>query len=114
MTREFVDAVRKCLKSGGYARKTDEQESAGTFIVGIRGRIFTVYDDYQVAEPLLDYLAVGCGQDIALGSLFSTEGTSTTPKERVMVALQAAEEFSAAVRSPFLVIGSSEQVDGGR
>jgi hypothetical protein len=44
------------------------------------------------------FTAVGSGHDIAKGSLFSTEGD---PQTRVLLALEAAERFSAAVRAPF-------------
>lgn len=53
MVTTFIDAVRTCLKDGGHARKDSEQEEGGTFLVGIAGRLFTVYSDYQVGESAL-------------------------------------------------------------
>ncbi len=101
MVTEFIDAVRKCLKSGGYARKDKEEELGGTFLVGYKGRLFNIEDDYQVGEAAIGFDAVGCGQDIALGSLYSTVGLE--PEARIKKALEAAERFSAGVRSPFVV-----------
>ena len=37
MVTAFVNAVRECLKTGGYAKKDKEEETAGTFLVGFRG-----------------------------------------------------------------------------
>ena len=37
MTTHFVDAVRKVLKDGGYAKNDNGQERGGTFLVGWRG-----------------------------------------------------------------------------
>lgn len=72
MCTVFIDAVRDCLKAGGYA-------------------------------------AVGCGQELALGALFATEQTSLRPQERLEVALEAAERFSAGVRAPFAYMSSAEE-----
>lgn len=50
MATTFVDAIRDCLKAGGWAQKTEERERGGVFLVGTCGRLFTVEADYQVAE----------------------------------------------------------------
>ncbi|MEU4422862.1 hypothetical protein AB0F81_19715 [Actinoplanes sp. NPDC024001] len=102
MATAFVDALRDCLKSGGWARKEDEQELGGTFLVGVRGRLFAVHDDYQVASAADGYAAVGCGDQAALGALYATGRTGLKPAARIRVALGAAERFSAGVRGPFL------------
>lgn len=106
MSTSFVDAVRACLKAGGYAGKSNEVESGGTFLVAYEGRAFTVYDDYQVAESALPYEAVGCGTDMAMGSLFTTQGGSMAPGARIELALRAAEAFSCGVRGPFVQMTS--------
>lgn len=101
MSTEFVDAVRKCLSSGGYAAKKNEVEEGGTFLVGVKGVLFTVESDFQVGLNHDGYDAVGCGQDLALGSLFTTVGVK--PKARVKAALMAAAHHSAGVAGPFVV-----------
>jgi len=101
MVTLFVDAVRECLKAGGYAKKDKEAEEAGTFLVGHLGRLFCIHDDYQVSESLYNFESVGCGHDIAKGAMFVSDGVS--PKDRIMKALEAAEGFSAGVRRPFIV-----------
>lgn len=102
MSTSFIDAVRTCLKNGGWASKTNENESGGTFLVAYEGRVFCVYGDYQVAESALPYEAVGCGTDTAMGSLFTTQDGPLTPSERITKALEAAATFSCGVRAPFL------------
>jgi ATP-dependent protease HslVU (ClpYQ) peptidase subunit len=98
MCTEFIDAVRECLKKGGYAKKENEVESGGTFLVGYQGRIFIVDSDHQVGEWLDEFTAVGCGADIAIGSLYSTPHQQ--PQDRIELAIKAAERFSAGVRGP--------------
>jgi ATP-dependent protease HslVU (ClpYQ) peptidase subunit len=104
MTTKFVDALRQCLKDGGWARKQEEREEGGTFLVGVRGRLYTIYDDYQVAQAADGFAAVGCGDQIALGALYATAATGMKPRARVKVALRAAERFSAGVRGPFICL----------
>jgi len=99
MATEFVDAVRECLKAGGFARKKDEEETGGTFLVGYRGQLFAVHEDYQVGEPLDGFDAVGSGAELARGALFATRGRA--PRRRIEIALQAAERMNAGVRGPF-------------
>lgn len=102
MTTTFIDAVRECLKSRGYAKKQNEVEEGGTFLVGYKGRLFRVCDDYQVGAPVDGYDAVGCGEDVARGALFATGHLKGHARAEVI--MQAAERFSAGVRGPFHVI----------
>ena len=104
MSTTFVDAVRDCLKSGGWAAKENDREEGGTFLVGVEGRLFAVYDDYQIAKAADGFAAVGCGDQIALGALYATAGAGLSPRRRVLGALAAAERFSAGVRGPFVCL----------
>jgi len=102
MVTDFVNAVRKCLKDGGYAQVDKGEESGGWFLVGIRGRLFKIESDYQVGESVQPYEAVGCGEAYALG-VFSVTHT-VDPEDRIRLALGSAEKFSACVRAPFIVL----------
>lgn len=102
MATTFVDAVRQCLKDGGFATRDKDQEEGGTFLVGVAGRLFTVHDDYQVAEQRHPYAAVGCGADVALGVMYATAHLG--PEHRLQIALDAAERHSAGVRGPFTIL----------
>lgn len=104
MAVTFINEVRKCLKEGGWASKENDQESGGTFLVGYKGRLYHIADDYQVGETPYGFDAVGCGQDFALGALHVLEGQDVDPEEKVRTALLAAERFSAGVASPFTIL----------
>lgn len=102
MVTTFVDGVRESLKKGGFARKKEDvEEIDGSFMVGYRGRLFMVEEDYQIAEAVDGFAAIGCGQEIAQGALCVTQGME--PRKRVRAALDAAERYSAGVRRPFAV-----------
>lgn len=107
MVAEFVEAVRTCLKEGGCSRIENNEESGGTFLVGYKGELFTIHSDFQVARMMNKYHAVGCGADIAKGSLFSSEGIiGMHASDRIRHALRAAETFNAGVRAPFIILQS--------
>ena len=103
MATRFVDAVRQCLKDGGYARKKDEEEIGGTFLVGYKGWLFKIQDDYQVAVSFFRFDVVGCGESYAKGALFAMN-QEYPPEQQVRLALEAAEQFSAGVRRPFTIL----------
>lgn len=104
MSTTFVNAVRDCFKAGGYARKDSEQESAGTFLVGVNARLFEIGPDYQVGESVDPYDACGCGVDVLKGAMFASEGQP--PKVRIRTALAAAERFSGGVCGPFTIVST--------
>jgi ATP-dependent protease HslVU (ClpYQ) peptidase subunit len=106
MSTTFIDALRDCLKTGGWAAKENEREEGGTFLVGVQGELFAVYDDYQVAKAADGFAAVGCGDQIALGALFATADAGLAPRRRVRNALAAAERYSAGVCGPFVCLKS--------
>ena len=98
---DFINAVRECLKGGGYAKKDKDEETAGTFLIGFKGKLFKIDSDYQVGIPVLSFDACGCGEDIALGAMYANY--TLPPIGRITQALEAAEQFSAGVRRPFIV-----------
>ena len=104
MVVDFIDAVRECLRDGGYARKEDEQEQGGNFLVGYAGQLFVIEHDYQVGIMAAGYAAVGSGEQVALGTLYATRGRA--PQKRILLALEAAAHFNAAVRGPFTVLST--------
>ncbi len=99
MATTFVDAVRECLKAGGYATKTNEVETGGLFMVGYKGQLWRIDNDYQVGRAADGYEAIGCGFELAQGAMFAS--THLAGRERIETALAAAERWSAGVRGPF-------------
>jgi ATP-dependent protease HslVU (ClpYQ) peptidase subunit len=111
MVTDFIDAVRQCLKDGGFASKTDEEEVGGTFLVGTRGSLYFVGSDYQVGRAVDGYDAVGCGEDYALGALHALRETGTKastpgPEAQINAALEAASHHSTGVAGPYLVLSA--------
>jgi hypothetical protein len=104
MSTTFIDAIRDCLKAGGWARRDNDREEGGTFLVGVRGRLYSVEEDFQVGQAADGYAAVGSGAAVALGALYASALMPMSPRRRVKVALRAAERFNAGVRGPFVCL----------
>ncbi len=102
MTTTFIDAVRKCLKDGGYAKVQNGVEEGGTFLVGWRGSLYTVESDFQVGRPLEGFEAVGSGFRFAVGVMAAT--SQRKPRERARLALEVAATYDAAVNGPFHLV----------
>ena len=106
----FVDAVRKQLKEGGWAKIENGHESGGEFLVAYDGRLFKVQSDFSVLETLQGFDACGSGEDWALGSLHASQSIrSLSSEKRVIMALTAAETFNPSVAAPFHVTSLNER-----
>lgn len=100
----FIDEVRNCLRTYSYSTVENSVEKGGEFLCGVAGNLYTIYNDFQVAELVCPYQAIGIGGELALGSMYSTTGTDKSPEDRILLALDAAEAFSTGVRRPFTVL----------
>lgn len=105
MCTDFMDAVRKCFREGGYIRHSEEgDELGGQFLVGFGPRLFQVEPDFQIAESANGLYAIGCGADFALGALYAIMkrpmGYPRT-EASVEMALEASANFALGVRGPF-------------
>ncbi|MBC7981493.1 hypothetical protein H7X65_00265 [Candidatus Parcubacteria bacterium] len=103
MVKKFIPALQKCLEAGGFQHKKEGVTRGGTFIVGVAGNLFVIEGDYQVGQSFHDYVAVGCGEQAACGALYATSKIKN-PRERVRIALEAAESCNAGVRAPFKIV----------
>lgn len=101
MVREFMPAAMDCLDAGGWLSVDKGRREGGTFLIGVRGELFGVWDDFQVGRTVNGYQSVGCGDAYALGSLHATAGQK--PLARVRSALAAAAHHSAGVTGPFVI-----------
>lgn len=105
MVTDFIDGVRGCLEAGGWLRTKHERERGGFFLVGVRGQLFRIESDFQVGRDVNGYVALGCGDNLALGSLHATaDMQDVDARDRVRWALEAAAFHSAGVAAPFVIL----------
>jgi len=98
MVTDFIDAVQKCFVEHGFGSKT----SGGNFLVGYNGNLYNIQSDYQVGLSHKAFESVGCGSDLAMGSMYTSSGKK--PEARVLLALETASMFSIGVAAPFVVL----------
>jgi len=111
MVKRFIPAVKSAFKSNAFQRSFDGRDYGGEFLVGYRSELYVIESDYQVARVCQQYYACGCGMDLVLGSLHTTDQYEMPPRERIELALSAAAEFSAGVCEPFHIFCTEKASD---
>ena len=99
----LVEDMRQLFSHYGYTQMDSGKETGGNFLIGYRGSIFLVQPEYDIIEPGFPYYSVGNGDSAAFGVLYATRERRVSPKDRVIMALEAAEMFNAAVRRPWVI-----------
>ena len=103
MRTTFVNAVRQCLKDGGFANVSNNVEQGGTFLIGYKNKMWRMQDDFSVINRT-DYDVVGCGSQAAMGSLYTTKEDLISIEDRINIAMGAAESIMVGVKAPFNII----------
>lgn len=105
LVTDFIPDLRKALKTHGVLKAKDGvDEFSGTFLIGGYGRLFAVWDDFQVQETSKPYMAIGSGGNVAMGVLHATARLDITAAQRVEYALDAAAELTPFVNPPFDIV----------
>ena len=101
MCTDFIDSVKKCFKDNDYAENVKNVITGGTFLVGYRGNLYKICNDFQVSIAIDGYDACGCGESYALGAMRNLTNPNYSPQAILQKALETAEYFSAGVSGPF-------------
>ena len=107
MVTKFVPNIITLFKEGLIDRT--EINRGANFIVGAGNKLFEIQDDYSVLVPSLGFCSVGCGQDIAMGSMVTTKDMDMTVPEKIELALKSAEECSCGVQRPFYIMNTKDE-----
>ena len=106
MVTQFIPKVVKLFKEGIIGEP--ETDRGGSFIVATPRRVFKIQEDYSVLEPELGFCAVGCGEEVAMGSLLTTMAMDMPPNERIVLSLTAAERYCGGGQRPFHILSTGE------
>lgn len=83
----------------------DSTKTGGNFLLGYRGVLYNIESDFQVGIPAEQYDAIGCGEDLARGSVFTSKRNGLKdPTSIITIALEASEKYSAGVQRPFHIL----------
>ena len=103
ITTLLLNDVQKCLIDGIESSTTTNgvaETNNSVALVGYNGNLYEIDPDYSIMTVKDNYMAIGCGKDLALGSLHTSTG-NRNPLERLKMALEAAAYNSWGVEPPF-------------
>lgn len=105
MVTTFIPKVQKIFEQENFIpQHSDVKHGGGSFLVGTRGRLYTVHGDWQCIHQSRGWDAVGCGGSFALGSLYATRSCQHWEISiRINEALACAAYYSGGVKPPFIV-----------
>lgn len=95
LVREVIPWIREQMREAGL-------QKAGRTLVGMRGELWEIQDDFSVIRPDSGYYAIGSGAEYAMGALHALR-QSTFPRNGVDVqallhrAVRAAEYWCPSV-----------------
>lgn len=107
MVKVFIPAIKACFKEGGFQR-TKDGDKGGSFLVGYKGKLYEIEDDYQVAVLRDNIASVGSGSEVAKGAMYGLMNVKMNPADRIKKALEIAAYLNAGVRPPFIIESSKE------
>lgn len=99
---DLVDEIRDCMADAGSLRDSESVESVGVdLLIAYRGQLATIDSGVSVMAPEGKYLAIGSGQDHAMGALYVLEDSDLTAKQKVVRALDSAAFHTLYVHPPY-------------
>jgi len=103
MVTGVADTARRLFKDSGWSHIENNKESGANFLVGYRGRLYAVEDEFSVVRMQQPYWALGVGKVYALAAILTlrSERDDLTPEHQINRALKVASELSIGVHPPF-------------
>jgi len=104
LVKHLIEPFRQTLKDHGFSTVETNEE----MMVGHRGKLYTVYGDFQIQRFVDPFTAIGSADQYALGAMSVLEGVS--PRERIRKALKVAARFQPGnVQPPFTIMRAKEK-----
>jgi len=101
---EFIPLLIETLDKSHYLSSEDGlRKMDGIILLGTHGRLFTIWQNFQVMEYPEEFSVVGSGQYEAQGSLMTTKKYDIPPKERIRLAIKAAIHYNATVGGDIVI-----------
>ena len=107
MVTNFIPKVHTLFVDGVYSE--DNKNNGANFIVGVDNKLFEIQEDYSVLQPETGFCSVGCGEDVAMGSLLTTKDDDMSIPDKITKALEATENYCCGVQRPFRIINTKDE-----
>lgn len=107
MVKTFIPNLITLFQGNIYS-ESDTNKGAN-FLLGAKNQLFEIQSDYSVLAPERGFAAVGCGKDVAMGSLITTTryfSDNVNPVDHILFALRAASDYCCGVSGPFVIVNT--------
>lgn len=104
LVRKFIPVLRKTLEKHKWLKQesgSDNINDDGQFLVGLKGQVFCIYEDFQVHSVSDNILTLGSGSSYALGAMLAL--ADVPPKKRILTALEISGQLTTSVCAPYYV-----------
>jgi len=99
-----VPVLRELFRDAGHSEIDNNVEGVGNYLlIGYRGVIYNFNGDFQIDVYAEDFTAVGTGRPYALGAMEALNRKKSSPKEKIISALEIAGKYNAFVGAPYYV-----------
>lgn len=106
---DFVDAVRATLTQNGFMHVENNEEAAGTFLIVVSGRIFTVQDDLSILESVDNFEACGSGEDYARATMNTLVSYGVDDPSVILTeAIEAATKYVPSVGGEIYMLSEAD------
>ena len=105
---DFIPTVRNVLSENEciYMGTEETERFAVSFIIGYKGRLFTVLSDFGVTEVDDSFTAIGCNHEYAIGAMKAYEKAGLLKKNKpfdiLRDVLDIVNDYSVYVKGPYL------------
>lgn len=107
---KFVPKLREIVnKYNANTNKNSLNQMEGELLFGYKNQLFQVQCDYSLLEPSIGFNAIGCGYQVALGSLYTTKDTDLSIEDKIVKALEASEALNEGVQRPFYIVNTKNK-----
>ena len=107
LVRAVVEPARMAFRECGFTDMDNGRETGASFLIGYRGKLYSVENSFQLCRSARGFYAMGAGDDFAMGALQALMDAddnmvqSQFPETLLMWALETAEKLSACVCGPY-------------
>ena len=98
---EVIERIRETFKVKGFTENDNGRETGASFLIGYRGKLYSVENGFQLCRSARGYTVMGVGDDFALGALQVLVDTCVLePVKFLTLALETAGILSSGVCGP--------------
>jgi len=107
MVNYFIDELRETFNNAGFLQRfEDGDDKGGHFIIAFKDNLFVIERDFHVSSVYTNYVAIGCAEPEAMGSLSTIERLNPQmhPEDKIKLAMSIANKHTTCVYNPYVVL----------